>query len=415
VFGDSRSDFDCHSDHHPKLVILTRCVKKTSPEIDGGSHMTGVLGPNLARLRGQKGFSQAKAAERAGISRQAYRSLESGEAEPRPATLHALATALDARVEDLLRPVRELKKVRFRAHKKMATRAQVLSDVARWLDDYCALEEQLGEKSRWERCGCEPGLTPEECALRAREAFHLKKGELVRDICGLLEDNGIKVYLPQVASEGFFGLSVGQEEGGPAVVVNTWDRISVERWIFSAAHELGHLLLHLNAYDVAQEQEDEEQEREADRFASEFLMPSEVFWEEWEEARGRPLVDRVFKLKQIFRVSYKTVLYRVAEKTGDKQLWGKFYSQYKQRAGTSLTKKEEPGAMCAADFGRSPAPAAKGAEEPERSKASVFMDDRLWGLVRKGVESGQISMSRGAEILGLTTREMRWVAAGWVR
>ncbi len=42
------------------------------------------------------------------------------------------------------------------------------------------------------------------------------------------------------------------------------------------------------------------------------------------------------------------------------------------------------------------------------------MDDRLWGLVRKGVDSGEISMSRGAEILGLTAREMREVAAGWV-
>jgi len=30
-----------------------------------------------------------------------------------------------------------------------------------------------------------------------------------------------------------------------------WERLSVERWIFTAAHELGHLLLHLDAYDVS--------------------------------------------------------------------------------------------------------------------------------------------------------------------
>jgi hypothetical protein len=34
-----------------------------------------------------------------------------------------------------------------------------------------------------------------------------------------------------------------QSDGGPAVVVNVWGRLSVERWIFTAAHELGHLMI----------------------------------------------------------------------------------------------------------------------------------------------------------------------------
>lgn len=48
-------------------------------------------------------------------------------------------------------------------------------------------------------------------------------------------------------SDDFFGLSIGPADGGPAVVVNVWDGISVERWIFTAAHELGHLVLHLRS------------------------------------------------------------------------------------------------------------------------------------------------------------------------
>ncbi|ADG07796.1 protein of unknown function DUF955 [Kyrpidia tusciae DSM 2912] len=64
-----------------------------------------------------------------------------------------------------------------------------------------------------------------------------------------------------------------QEDGGPAIVVNTWDRISVERRIFSAAHELGHLLLHLSVYRVEEESEVKAQENEANLFASHFLMP----------------------------------------------------------------------------------------------------------------------------------------------
>jgi Zn-dependent peptidase ImmA (M78 family)/DNA-binding XRE family transcriptional regulator len=375
---------------------------------------TTVLVANLSRLRVQRGFSQAEIAEKVGISRQGYRGIESGASEPRTRTLGAIASALGVPIEELLRPVRPLQKVRFRADKKMATRNQVLADVSRWLEDYHDLEVQLGEVRSPAIAKCKRRSTPEKCALWAREKLGLQPDELIRDICGLLEDQGVKVYLPVLASDGFFGLSVGQGDGGPAIVVNTWGRISVERWIFSAAHELGHLLLHLDAYDVDLQDEDEEQEKEADRFASHFLMPVDVFREEWEEARGRPLVDRVFKLKQIFRVSYKTVLYRVAEETEDKQIWGKFYAQYKRRTGRSLSRTDEPGAMSSEHFGRSPAPTLKGSEEPERAKASAFMDDRLWRLVRRGVESGQISMSRGAEILRLSSREMRDVSAGWV-
>ena len=373
-----------------------------------------VLGTNLARVRAQKGLSQAEVAEKSGISRQAYRGLEVGGTEPRTNTLLAVAAALQVPIEALLRPVQPLRRVRFRADKKMATRNQVLAEVSRWLEDYRDLELQLNQAKPAKLQECRAKGTPEQCAALARTQFALGESELIRDICGLLEDHGVKVFLPRIASDGFFGLSVGADDGGPAVVVNTWERISVERWIFSAAHELGHLLMHLDAYDVDREEEDETQETEADRFASHFLMPQEVFRAEWEEARGRPLVERVFKLKQIFRVSYKTVLYRVAEETKDKQIWSKFYSQYKQHAGRSLTRKDEPGPMSEADFGPTPAPTAKRSEEPEQVRSSAFMDDRLWRLVREGVESSQISMSRGAEILGLNAREMRKVASGWV-
>src|SRR5690606_37794688 len=181
-----------------------------------------VLAANLARIRSQTGLSQLEVAEKAGISRQAYRSLEVGQAEPRTRTLMANAAALSVPVDELLRPVRQQRQVRFRADKKMVTRGQLLAEVARWLDDYCDLEAQLGETRRYSLSECGRS-SPEACAARARAAFGLGKDELIRDICGLLEDKGVKVFLPRVASEGFFGLSVSAEDGGPAVVVNTWE------------------------------------------------------------------------------------------------------------------------------------------------------------------------------------------------
>ncbi|MDD9984029.1 MAG: ImmA/IrrE family metallo-endopeptidase [Gammaproteobacteria bacterium] len=72
---------------------------------------------------------------------------------------------------------------------------------------------------------------------------------------------------------------------GPAVVVNTWDRISVERWIFTAAHEFGHLLLHPDENRRDATELPVQAEREADVFASEFLMPETAFATEWEETQ----------------------------------------------------------------------------------------------------------------------------------
>lgn len=375
---------------------------------------TSILAANLTRLRVMKGFSQAELAAKSGLSRQAYRNLETGQSEPRTRTLMAVAAALGVGVDELLCPTRELQGVRFRSSKKMATRSQILADVARWLDDYNDLETLLDSRRdyRFAPPGLRKKMRPAEGAALARAQVNLGPKEMIRDICGLLEDHGVKVYLPHVASEGFFGLSVSLKGGGPAVIVNTWDRISVERWLFSAAHELGHLLLHLDAYDVDQTEESLEQEQEADQFASHFLMPNDVFEQEWEEAWGRPIVDRVFKLKQMFRVSYKTVLYRVQENTGNKAIWGQFYAAYKRRFGKVPGKTDEPEPMGADDFG--PAPAAKSAHEPQGLRDSLFMDDRLWRLVRRAVESDKISLGRAAEVLRVDLRTMRDISNGWV-
>ena len=375
--------------------------------------MATTLSTNLVRRRTAGGWTQAQVADKAGISRQAYRALEAGESEPRGRTLMALAAALEVQTEDLLRPARELRAVRFRADKRLLRRGHVLAEVARWLDDYDELEELLDDR-------LEPRLpmgrradvnNPAALAERTRKKLKLD-GDLIRDICGLLEDNGFKVYRPRVRSDHFFGMSVGAESGGPAVIVNTWERISVERWIFSAAHELGHLLMHLDAFDVEEAFEDAEQEAEADRFASHFLMPNAVFEQEWHEARGLPLVDRVFKLKQMFHVSYKTVLYRVQENHDDPAIWGKFFRDYKRQHGKVPGRKEEPSPLDERDFGNG-VPVAKVAREPARLPEGLFMEDRLARLVRRAVEEGQISLSRAAEILRIGTRDMRAIAAGW--
>ena len=234
---------------------------------------SNVIGHNVARLRLDRDVSQDEVASKAGISRLALGKIERGEVVPRAATLEALAKALGTSTAELVTAVRPLHTVRFRAP-KVKGRQQILAEVSRWLEDYCWLEGELKaaktfplEKLRGLRA------KPEALAKRVREEIGLGPKEPIRDICGLLEDNGIKVLLLDKKSDAFFGLSVAEGDGGPAVVVNTWERISVERWIFTAAHELAHLLLHQGEYSRDESEEPKEAEHEADTFASHFLMP----------------------------------------------------------------------------------------------------------------------------------------------
>lgn len=375
------------------------------------------ISENIKRIRSFIGSSQKDVADKAELSVSAYRKIEKGLSQPRVQNLEAIAAALNVSVFELISPVQPLQDVRFRANKSLRSRDQILAQSARRLADYNELEACLGESRPFVLKDLHQSIpsserSPSVYARKVRLALGLSQEELIRDICGLLDDAGVKILPMDVKTNGFFGLSIGPADGGPAIVVNTWDRISVERWIFTAAHELGHLVMHQSDYGLNDPEEDEVHEREANEFASEFLMPDAVFQREWEEAKGLPLVDRVLKIKRIFKVSYKTVLHRAAPNYQGwaKSIWIQFYHETKKRRGDTKALHEEPEGLSQSAFYGSPAPSSK---EPDQLSRSDFQEDRLPYLVRKGVKSGEISLSRGGEILWRSPMEMREYAKSW--
>ena len=374
------------------------------------------ISKNLIRLRSAHDLTQEQVADAAGISRAGYRKIEAAESEPRANTVLALAKALGVKPGDLLRPAPPLPVARFRSSKRMRERDLLLMDVAKELEAYAELETLLHEQRSFHLEQVAPaGLGsaggPMEAAARVREAFGLSADEPIHDICGLLEDHGVKVLRLSVASDAFFGLSVADGSFGPAIAVNIWARISVERWIFTAAHELGHLVLHAADFDAAQSTEQPEHEKEADLFAAHFLMPEASFQKEWEQARGLPLYDRVLKVKRIYRVSYKTVLYRLHEH-GRTDIWARFNAEAKRRTGKTLLKVDEPAALAPDAFLGAAVEARKGLE-PTQLTEFDFLTDRRQRLVRKAVEDDVISIGRAAEILGVPLRAMRQIAGSW--
>jgi Zn-dependent peptidase ImmA (M78 family)/DNA-binding Xre family transcriptional regulator len=343
-----------------------------------------------------KGLNQGGLAEKAGISRNAYRSIETGSSEPRTDNLERIAKALDVSVLDLVREVPELTSLRFRSRKSLTAQQRALQEdlvtrFALWLSDFKGLEEMLEIKSIQSPSG-RPNASPEEQATHVRETLGVGEASPIIDITDLLEEAGIKLHLAPVRLDSFFGMSVSEADHGPAMSINTARTIPVERRIFSTAHELGHLIMHRDSYDGSDRVEDPNEEKEADQFAGYFLMPGPAFGQIWNEIRGLHFVDRVMKVKRYFQVSYRTVLVRLIEMGKlDNSIWRDFHGYYKRHVGRSLSHNKEPFPLA----------------EPD------FEEDKLDHLVRNALEKEIISLDRAAEILGLGLDDMRERVRSW--
>lgn len=360
------------------------------------------IGMNLRRLRHAKGHSQEQVALALGVSIASYRNYEAERALPPLPRLQTLADYFKVTLDELVNGNRRLLAVRFRADHKLNSREEIIADVEEWLSDYRELEELTGKSVAFTYTPPnDNSLDAMACAARA--ALQIDDNAPVSDICGHLEKAGIKVRSKAVSSDHFFGLAVKDGYCGPAIAINTWERISVERWIFSAVHELGHLLLHQDSFDVAEENEVAGQEKEANVFASWFLMPPKVFIEEWNGTRGLSFVDRVLKVKRIFHVSYKTVLYRLYDLTEKREVWGAFDDGFARRYHRKLTKTQEPDPESPDAYSET-----KAANEPRRIEQEYFISERFQNLVFEALLAGQIDNERACQLLNIPQDQLRY-------
>lgn len=147
---------------------------------------------------------------------------------------------------------------------------------------------------------------PEAAAQLLRDQWNLGDGP-VRHLIRTMEAHGIITAIvpfddPDIAGVDAFSTS---RLPRPAVILTPDRAQDVYRHRFTAAHELGHLILH---GDTAPG--DHQQEREADTFAAEFLTPRASI-----SPQLPPRTDFavLIRLQRIWGVSVKSLLYRCRE------------------------------------------------------------------------------------------------------
>lgn len=364
---------------------------------------------NLVRYRKAKGITLQQLAKDIGISRQAYSAIEAGKSVPKSGTLVSIARALDSSVPDILAEPPSFSSLRFRSGRSMPKREQakrdvLLHDFRRWLDDYSFLEQLLEAGDDW-RFESVDNDDPVEAAAHARAAIDVELDEPIDDIISLLESAGAKIFTRDFEIPKVFGFSAGRTDNGPAIAVNTSPDISIERQIFTVAHELGHLIMHGSSYGSDSDDGEDREETEANQFASHFLLPKEAFEQELRESCGLGIVDLVLHVKRKFRISYRTVLFRLIDEYGfDNSLYSRFAAKYGQRYGANLRGHVEPDAL------RDPI----ARDEVEGLTRYDFVESGLVRLVKQAYEKELISESRAAEILQVPLEAMRTLESEWV-
>lgn len=86
--------------------------------------------------------------------------------------------------------------------------------------------------------------------------------------------------------------------------------------------------------------------------------------------------------------------------------------EYKQIHGRSLKGHEEPDGLTP-DFFQDGCPTERSSEEPEHLLPADFVRDRLYGLVRKGVEGKKLSLAQAAEVLRIPLADMVELENSW--
>ena len=344
-----------------------------------------MIGRRIRMSRAAAGLSLRALEARIGrrVTAQAISKYERGAATPGSGVLIALADALGVSV-DYLAGERELvlEAVEFRKKRRIGRReeARVEAEVLRMLERYLAVEELLGlPGAAWDAPKEAPwpvrrALDEAEHAARELRGHWGLGADPIPNLAELLEGHGVKFLSTDLPGVDGLAARARLEDGrtAPVIVVNEADW--GERQRFTAAHELGHMVL-----DPAPKIDGE---KAAHRFAGAFLMPAEKLRAEIGERRKSIGWGELFALKRLFGVSAQALTYRCKElDIFGPALFQRLFDEFARR-GWRSPPYEEPYAM-------------KG-ETPGRFER----------LCLRAVAEGAISDARGAELLGIPTRDL---------
>lgn len=279
------------------------------------------LGDRLRARREAVGLSVRKLAEQLGASRNTITNYEQGHTVPGTTDLVRLAGALGCTLVDLLDlpAAQPPQRLAIRAQQTRQTAPEIAVMAQKYLCAFTEIEAICGvrpqrplRRAPVDLIGPKLDVRIAVTAERVREDSGF--AELgPANIVQALESLGVRCIFCDRQTLGPDAISVEQ---GEVSLLMLPDRAPViERVIFGAAQELGHLVLHPALFTATARMADDARdfEHEAEVFATSFLVPESHLLQMWQDGRlARLPVERaLLVLKERFQVGFWVLAERV--------------------------------------------------------------------------------------------------------
>ncbi|WP_292787403.1 MULTISPECIES: helix-turn-helix domain-containing protein [unclassified Microbacterium] len=240
----------------------------------------------LTQARRVRGITKTELHRLVGVSAAAIGQYERGEKRPRPDTVSALATALGvpvgffaygrprAKVEIAEASFRRLRSTSVAQQQQATAYVEQAWELSRYLESRVEFPEL--DLPAWASPDAKYIPDPITAAQQLREHWELGSGPIPHLVYEIEQHGILTVYFsmkqdPTLEEKSKIDAFSTRALPRPMIILTPDKANDVLRHRFTAAHELGHIVLHHGRLGS-----DVEMERQADLFASEFLTPRDV-------------------------------------------------------------------------------------------------------------------------------------------
>ena len=296
----------------------------------------------LKSARKMNGFSMQELADKMNnvVSKQAIGKYELGVMKPDSEILSAICKALNVRPDYFLREGKiTLENVEFRKLTRLSKKdiEKIREQTIDFLERYFELENLLGIDSKFNNPLKDTVIDHEsqieEAVVKLRKSWKIESNH-VPNLIKLFEDQGIKVFEID-APDSFSGLAT-YVNNSPVVVLNSNLNHVLDRKRFTALHELAHLLL-----KFSRKFDQKQIEKLCYAFSGAFLMPKELFINEFGGVRHNVFIEELKFMKQNFGISMQAIMARAKNLELISEQYYKTFSIQFSKLGF---RKKEPGA-----------------------------------------------------------------------